>query len=254
MKEREFYRNRRVWLTGASSGIGKALVYRLHQLEAEIVITARREELLTQLQTDLGNKRVHVFAGDVTDLCSMKDVVSRIQNTLGPIDIAIPNAGTHVFTVPEDFNSTEYLGLMNINFGGMLHCIEAVLPTMLERGEGIIAPVASLAGYRGLPRAGAYGASKAAMINFLESIRFHLKPRGIGIVIVNPGFVKTPLTDKNDFRMPFLISAEDAAREICTGIMKQKREVAFPYLFSRLLKLGRMLPAPLYERIVNYCW
>ena len=125
---------------------------------------------------------------------------------------------------------------------------------MLERGRGVIAPVASLAGYRGLPRAGAYGASKAAMINFLDSIRFHLEPKGLKIVIINPGFVKTPLTDKNDFRMPFLVSAEESARYISKGIMKGKREVAFPYLFSRLLKVGRMLPAPLYERIVNLCW
>lgn len=254
MRQQDFYSGKRVWLTGATSGIGRALAYRLHELGAEVIVTARRETLLRDLQTELDQDRCHVFAGDVTDLDSMKRIAAEITATIGSIDIAIPNAGTHVFTVPEKFDSQEYLGLMNINFGGMLHCIEAVLPEMMKEGRGIIAPIASLAGYRGLPRAGAYGASKAAMIHFLESIRFHLQPLGIGIVIVNPGFVKTPLTDKNDFRMPFLVSAEYAAREICKGIMRGKREVAFPYLFSRILKLCRMLPAPLYERIINKCW
>lgn len=254
MKELDFYKDKRIWLTGASSGIGEALVWRLHALGAELIVTARRAEVLQRLVATLGGDRVHAFAGDVTDPLAMKDIVNKVERTLGPIDIAIPNAGSHIFTVPEQFNSAEYLGLMQLNFGGMLHCIEAVLPGMLERGRGVIAPVASLAGYRGLPRAGAYGASKAAMIHFLESIRFHLEPKGLKIIIINPGFVKTPLTDKNDFRMPFLVSAEESAIYISKGIMKGRREVAFPYLFSRLLKVGRMLPAPVYERIVNLCW
>lgn len=254
MKELDFYKNKRIWLTGASSGIGESLARRLHALGAELIVTARREEVLQQLVATMGGDHVHAYAGDVTDPLAMKNIVKEVERTLGPIDIAIPNAGSHIFTVPEEFNSAEYLGLMKLNFGGMLYCIEAVLPGMLERGRGVIAPVASLAGYRGLPRAGAYGASKAAMIHFLESIRFHLAPRGLKIIIVNPGFVKTPLTDKNDFRMPFLVSAEAAARYISKGIMSGKREVAFPYLFSRFLKVGRMLPAPLYERIVNLCW
>lgn len=254
MKELDFYKDKRIWLTGASSGIGEALVWRLHALGAELIVTARRAEVLQRLVATLDGDRVHAFAGDVTDPLAMKDIVNKVERTLGPIDIAIPNAGSHIFTVPEQFNSAEYLGLMQLNFGGMLHCIEAVLPGMLERGRGVIAPVASLAGYRGLPRAGAYGASKAAMIHFLESIRFHLEPKGLKIIIINPGFVKTPLTDKNDFRMPFLVSAEESAIYISKGIMKGRREVAFPYLFSRLLKVGRMLPAPVYERIVNLCW
>jgi short-subunit dehydrogenase len=184
----------------------------------------------------------------------MKKIATDIETAWGAIDLVIPNAGTHIFTVPEDFNSQEYMSLMQVNFGGMLHCIEAVLPSMLMRGKGTIAPIASLAGYRGLPRAAAYGASKAAMIHFLESIRFHLKPRGLTICIVNPGFVKTPLTDKNDFRMPFLVDAPHAARIICDGIERGKREIAFPFPFNWVLKIARMLPDPLYELLVNRCW
>lgn len=248
--------NKVVWLTGASSGIGEALAYELARRGARVVITARRREVLDGIVATITKSGGHAFAvaGDVQDLEQMKGIVAEVERTIGPIDLAIPNAGTHVFTIPENFNSAEYLSLMQLNFGGMLHCIEAVLPKMLERGAGRLAPVASLAGYRGLPRAAAYGASKAAMIHFLESIRFHLKSKGIVISIVNPGFVKTPLTDKNDFYMPFLIDAEKAARIICRGIEHGRREIAFPWPFSWILKLGRMLPDPVYERIVDRLW
>lgn len=249
-------RNKVVWLTGASSGIGEALVHELVKRGSKVAITARRSEVLDRLRNQVvgGSDTVQCFPGDVENLAQMKDVVGAIESSLGPIDLAIPNAGTHIFTTPENFNSEEYLGLMRLNFGGMLHCIEAVLPGMLARGRGYIAPVASLAGYRGLPRAAAYGASKSAMIHFLESIRFHLKPKGITISIVNPGFVKTPLTDKNDFRMPFLVDAPRAAQIICDGLEREKREIVFPFPFSWVLKVARMLPAPVYERLVNKCW
>jgi short-subunit dehydrogenase len=249
-------RNKVVWLTGASSGIGEALTRELVKRGAKVAITARRAEILESLRADVagGLDAIRCFPGDVEDLTQMKKIVDSIESTFGEIDLAIPNAGTHIFTVPESFNSEEYLALMRLNFGGMLHCIEAVLPRMLARGRGYIAPVASLAGYRGLPRAAAYGASKSAMIHFLESIRFHLRPKGITISIVNPGFVKTPLTEKNDFKMPFLVDAERAARIICGGIERRKREIAFPFPFSWVLKVARMLPAPVYERIVNQCW
>jgi short-subunit dehydrogenase len=245
-----------VWLTGASSGIGEALAYELAQRGAKVAITARRAERLDEIAGAIRAQggEVACYPGDVLNLQEMKKIATDIETAWGSIDLVIPNAGTHIFTVPEEFNSQEYMSLMQVNFGGMLHCIEAVVPSMLMRGKGVIAPIASLAGYRGLPRAAAYGASKAAMIHFLESIRFHLKPRGLTICIVNPGFVKTPLTDKNDFRMPFLVDAPHAARIICDGIERGKREIAFPFPFNWVLKIARMLPDPLYELLVNRCW
>jgi NAD(P)-dependent dehydrogenase (short-subunit alcohol dehydrogenase family) len=160
---------------------------------------------------------------DVTDLAAVKECAAGIEGTHGPIDIVIANAGTYVASGPhESFDSAEYESIMRLNYGGMIHTIESVLPAMLERKRGHIVGVSSLVGYRGLPRAAAYGASKAAAINFLESLRFHTAPRGVPVTIVNPGFVKTPLTDKNDFEMPFLVPAEEAARIICRGIEKQK--------------------------------
>ncbi|MFO0416283.1 MAG: SDR family NAD(P)-dependent oxidoreductase [Pseudomonadota bacterium] len=245
-----------VWLTGASSGIGEALAYELAKRGARVALTARRAEQLERIRKELmaSGAEVECFAGDVLDLAAMRDVANRIEERMGPIDVAIANAGTHIFTVPESFNSAEYMSIMNLNFGGTLHCVEAVLPRMLERGAGVIAPVASLAGYRGLPRAAAYGASKAAMINFFESVRFHVAPKGVWVSIINPGFVKTPLTDKNDFKMPFLIDAPRAASIILDGLERGKREIAFPFPFNWILKLAKMLPAPLYESIVNRCW
>ncbi len=245
-----------VWLTGASSGIGEALAYELARRGARVAVTARRKELLDEIvaKIKLSGGEAYSFPGDVLNLDEMKSLVDSIEKTIAPIELAIPNAGTHLFTKPEQFDSAEYLSIMQLNFGGVLHCLEAIIPRMLQRGGGHLAPVASLAGYRGLPRAAAYGASKSALIHFLESIRFHLKPKGITITIVNPGFVKTPLTDKNDFYMPFLISSEKAAKIICNGIERGKRTVAFPVPFSWLVGLGKFLPAPVYEKIVNQLW
>lgn len=249
-------KGRCVWLTGASSGIGEALAYELARRGARVAITARRKELLDDIVAKIAatNGEARSFPGDVLNLDEMKRVVDDIERSMGPIDLAIPNAGTHIFSKPEQFDSAEYLSIMQLNFGGVLHCLEAVIPRMLLRGRGYLAPVASLAGYRGLPRAAAYGASKSALIHFLESVRFHLQPKGISISIVNPGFVKTPLTDKNDFYMPFLISAERSAKIICDGIERGKRTIAFPFPLSWIVGLGKFLPAPVYERIVDQLW
>jgi short-subunit dehydrogenase len=250
------FEKRCVWLTGASSGIGESLALELARRGARLALTARRAEVLEVLASRIRESGgvAESFPGDVTNLEEMKGVVRRIESTLGPVDLAIPNAGTHVFTKPEEFNSQEYIDLMNINYGGMLRCIEAVLPGMLERRQGYLAPVASLAGTRGLPRAAAYGASKAAMNHFLESIRFHLRRHEIVVTVINPGFVKTPLTDKNDFKMPFLVTPEDSARIICDGLEWCKREIAYPWQMNLLVKFGRLLPAPIYERIVDRLW
>ena len=249
-------KNKIVWITGASSGIGEALAYECASRGAITVITARREAELARVCGVILNRGGAALAmpGDVEDLSALKRIASSIESRFGKIDLLIANAGTHIFTKPERFDSKEYLSLMNLNFGGILHSLEAVIPGMLARENGHIVGMASLAGYRGLPRAGAYGASKAAIIHFLESIRFHLSRRGIAVSVVTPGVVKTPLTDRNDFRMPFRISAERAANVICDGIERRAKEISFPKLFSLFLKLARIVPYPLYERVVARLW
>jgi len=243
----------RIWLTGASTGIGRALALELAARGAVCGLTARSEESLRALQVEIEGRggRAIVVAGDVTDATRMKAVAAELEQKLGGIDILIANAGTHIFSKPEQFDAEEYLGLMNLNYGGMLRCIEAVLPFMLQRGAGRIVGVSSLAGYRGVPRAAAYGASKSAVINFLESLRFHLARRKIGVTIVNPGFVRTPLTDKNDFHMPFLIEADRAAKIMCVGIARGKDEIAFPIPFSWIIKAMRIIPYPIYKMIMS---
>jgi short-subunit dehydrogenase len=247
---------KRIWLTGASQGIGRAVAVELAAQGAVCALTSRDEKSLSELCDQIKSRggKALGFPGDATDTDRMKAIAGEIEAQLGGIDILIANAGTHVFTKPEQFDTKEYLKLMDLNYGGILRCIEAVLPAMLQRGSGHIVGMASLAGYRGLPTAGAYGASKAAVNNFLESLRFHLKRHHIPVTVINPGFVRTPLTDKNNFRMPFLVEPERAARIICSGIARQKDEIVFPFPFSWAIKLMRLLPGWLYNAIIFMSW
>ncbi len=249
-------RGKRVWLTGASLGIGRALALELADRGATTVLTARNEQRLNELADEVRARggEVSVKAGDVTDLERMKAIGAEIADELGGLDVLIANAGTHLFTTPEAFDTAEYLGLMDVNYGGMLRCIEAVLPGMIERREGRIVGIASLAGFRGLPRAAAYSASKGAMIKFLESTRFHLADHDVGVTVVNPGFVRTPLTDKNDFHMPFLVEPDKAAQIICKGIERGRKSISFPFPFSTTIKFLRIVPYPIYDRIMTRVW
>jgi len=248
--------NKKIWITGASSGIGAALARELSQRGAHVALTARRPELLNSLAQDIktcGIKAL-VMPGDVTKLEEMKELAEQIDKELGGVDILIANAGKSLEPPTEDFDSEAYSSLMEINYGGVLHCMEAVLPKMLARASGTVVAVASLAGYRGLPRAAAYGASKAALIHFLEAARFRLERKGIKVFIVNPGFVDTPLTKKNDFHMPFLLRTEEAAKYICDGLQAEKIKINFPFLFSLLVEIARILPYPLYNAAVKQVW
>lgn len=249
-------KGKRIWLTGASLGIGRSLAHELLSRGANVVLTSRNEEALKLVADEvkcLGGM-VLIQPGDVTDLDRMKSIVSHVESDWGGIDILIANAGTHVPSDPVQFDTDEYLNLMDINYGGMLRCMEVVLPGMLKKKSGRIVGVASLAGLRGMPTAAAYSASKGAMINFLQSNRYHLRDHNIGITVVNPGFVRTPLTDKNDFHMPFLIEPEKAARIICNAVARGRSEVSFPIPFSWTIRLLRILPYPIYNWIMTRVW
>jgi len=226
------------------------------QRGATVGLTARSEESLNGLQEEIESAggTALVLAGDVTDHQAMLAIAREMRSRVGGIDILVANAGTHLFTKVEEFDVEEYMHLMNINYGGVLNCISAVIPGMLAEKRGHIVGVASLAGYRAVPRAAAYGASKSAVIHFLEGIRFHLADHGIPVTVVNPGFVRTPLTDKNDFHMPFLVEADHSARVICDGIEKQRKEITFPRPFNWVIKLMRILPMPIYATIMRRVW
>lgn len=247
---------KRIWLTGASSGIGRALTHELAARGAVLALTSRNSAELERLAQELSSKgaRATVVSGDVTNLAEMQRAGVAIVAALGGIDILIANAGVHSESWPERFDSAEYRRIMEVNYLGLLYCMHSALPDMQARRSGVIVGVASLAGYRGLPRAAAYGASKAAMIHFLESARFHLRRCGIRVVIVNPGFVRTPMTASNDFRMPFLMTPERAAQAICKGLIRERDVIKFPRLFAAFLELARILPYTVYDFMVEYLW
>ena len=204
----------RVWITGASMGIGEALARRLARDGAEVVASARSAERLEALAAEDGDGRIVAWPLDITDHAAVREAVARIEAERGPIDVAVLNAGTHRPVAAADFTAAGLRELMEINVMGTAACLEALMPRMIARGRGRIAVVASVAGYRGLPTSAYYGATKAALINLTESLKFDLDRAGVTIQLIDPGFVKTPLTDRNEFPMPFLISADVAADRI----------------------------------------
>lgn len=240
----------RVWITGASMGIGEALVRRLARPGTEVVASARSVERLAALARD-GGGQIIPCPLDITDHAAVQAAVARIEAERGPIDVAVLNAGTHQPVTAAEFTAAGLRQLLEINLLGTAACLEALLPRMIARGRGRIAVVASVAGYRGLPISAYYGASKAALINLTESLKFDLDQAGVTIQLIDPGFVKTPLTDRNEFPMPFLISAEAAAERIARGLAGSGFEIAFPTRFVMLLKLLRLLPYRLYFPLVG---
>lgn len=242
-----------VWITGASKGIGRALALEFARQGYRVAVSARNElELKTLCQeTEALMGKAFAFALDVTDKQACVNTFNRITETMGEVGQVVLNAGTHKPTPAHSFNADDIKSLLDLNVMGVCHCLEAVLPNMLDRQQGNIAVVASLAGYRGLPDSAGYGASKAALINLCEALKLDLAGSGVKLQVVNPGFVKTPLTDQNKFPMPFLISAEEAAGYIFKGIHKDKFEIRFPGFFASIMGLLRMLPYGLYFPLVR---
>ncbi|MGE0723281.1 MAG: SDR family NAD(P)-dependent oxidoreductase [Alphaproteobacteria bacterium] len=240
-----------VWITGASSGIGRALSIEMARAGWTVAASARGRDGLDRLTAD-GLGRIHAHPLDVTDPAACLQVVEAIEAAHGPIDVAVLNAGTHRPMGVADFDTDAFSALVDLNLLGTVRSLAPVMARMVGRGRGRIAIVASLAGYRGLPTAAAYGASKAALINMTEAMRPDLARAGVAIQLVNPGFVRTPLTDRNRFPMPFLMDAERAARQFRRGLEGRRFEIVFPRRFAWLLKLMRILPYGLYFRLVGW--
>lgn len=242
------WRNRRVWLIGASYGIGAAIARELLAAGATVALSARNRELLDEIAAGTG---ALVLPLDVTDSASVHAAAAGIRSAWGGFDLALIVAGTHVEMRAQDWNLARARQLFEVNLFGVLNCLDAILPALLRQGGGGVGIVASVAGYVGLPKALVYGPSKAALINLAESLYGDLHPRGIGVYLINPGFVDTPLTQKNDFKMPALISADAAAHATLSGIAAGRFEVHYPRRFTRWLKLLRVLPYPLQLRAVR---
>lgn len=234
--------HRTAWITGGGSGIGRELALQMATDGWQVVVSGRTREKLDEVCAAAPAGTVSALACDVTDL----DAVREAAKSIGKIDLAIFNAGVFEAFKAKQFDAETVMKTMNVNYAGAVHGIDAVLPAMRERGAGHIALVASVAGYRGLPLAAPYSASKSAMISLCESLKFDFDEIGIRISVITPGFVKTPLTDKNEFPMPFLVDVEDAARIIRKGLDAGKFEITFPKRLSYALKFMRCLPYALY--------
>ena len=242
-----------VWITGASSGIGRALALNLAKRGDTVAVSARSEEQLQGLANEASDLRgvIHPYPLDITDAEDCTRTVDQIRGRFGKIALAILNAGTHHPVEAEDFAAGDLAKLIGINLLGTGNCLDPLLKRMIEARAGHIAIVASVAGYRGLPTSIYYGASKAAQINLAEALKFDLDRLGIKLQLINPGFVKTPLTDKNDFPMPFLMEVDEAAECMANGLESSAFEITFPRRFAFLLKLFRLLPYRLYFPVVS---
>ena len=243
------WQGRRVWIVGASSGIGAALAADLDARGARLALSARSAGRLRDVAEGL--RDVMVLPLDVTDAGAFTPAMMQILDAWGGLDLVILNAGTYTPLRAWDLTTDTARQTVHTNLLGVMDGVAAVVPQMLRQQCGAIAIVGSVAGYRGLPKALAYGPSKAALINFAETLYLDLAPQGVSVFIINPGFVATPLTAQNDFDMPALISAEDAARRIVRGFAGGAFEIHFPQRFTRVMKLLRWLPDRLYFSLVS---
>jgi short-subunit dehydrogenase len=228
----------RIWVTGASAGIGAALARELADRGARVAVSARSADGLAAV----AGGRMVVVPVDVTDRAATVVAGQAVREALGGLDVAVLNAGTWSQFHVEPWNSQLFADHLQVNVMGAVHTMEAVVPQMLAEGRGRVVGVASVAGYRGLPGSEAYNAGKAALISLLESLRGSLAPRGIVVQTVNPGFVSTRMTDRNRFPMPFKIEADVAARTIADGIARDKAEIVFPLPMAVVMKLARLVP------------
>ncbi len=238
------------WVTGASSGIGAEVAKRLAASGWTVAVTARSAAELDALAaTDAG--RIVAFPADVTDRSAMAAAFAAIESRLGPVALAIFNAGVYLPVDGLKLDPEPFARSLSVNVMGTVNGLAPTLASMIARRSGQVALVSSVTGYGGLPTSSAYGATKAALINLAESLKFDLDRVGVAISVVNPGFVKTPATDKNPFPMPFLMPVEAAADRIVRGLARGRFEITFPRRFTWMLKALRLLPYPAYFWVVG---
>jgi NAD(P)-dependent dehydrogenase (short-subunit alcohol dehydrogenase family) len=238
-----------VWLVGASSGIGAACARQLHALGARVCVSARNAAALQALAD--AHPGLLALPCDATAPGALQQALQQLLAQHGRVDLVVYAAGHYQEQSATAFDLEQMLAHQQVNVQGALRCLDAVLPVLLRQGQGHISLVASVAGYRALPRALAYGPTKAALIHLAEGLYLDLAPRGLGVSVVNPGFVETPLTAGNRFRMPALMQPEQAAEAMLSGWAAGRFEIHFPRRFSGMLKLLRLLPYRLYFAVVR---
>lgn len=249
-----YWKNKVVLLTGASSGIGEALAYAIAERGAIIGLLARREELLKPIAEKIESNggKARVFASDVVEKEKLFDAAESLKKEFGKIDIMIANAGIGGNNEKtRNLDPEAVAKVINVNLLGAVNAVSAVLPQMLERKSGQLVAISSLAGFRGLPKSAAYSASKAGMTAFFESVRLDVQHKGVAVTIIQPGFIKTPLTSGRANKMPFIMELEDSIPHFLKAIEKEKKFSAFPWQLANFVRLGRIFPAWLYDRIAG---
>ncbi len=243
--------SRIAWVTGAGKGLGRSVVKSLLARGWTIAVSARNERDLLTLAEEAAGGAIISFPLDVTSEQAVVETAAAIEERIGPLDLVILNAGTHQPLNAREFAVEPFRTLVETNIMGVVHGLAAVLPRMIARRAGHIVVVSSVAGYRGLPTASAYGATKAALTNMCEALKPQLDREGVRITVVSPGFIRTPLTDKNPFKMPFLMEPDAAAERLVRGLDSGRFEITFPRRLTWLLKVLRCLPYALYFPLVR---
>lgn len=246
---------RSAWLTGAGTGIGESLALLLSELGVTVYISGRRVSVLEKVKAKAQEGgypgKIVPLPLDTTDVDAIESIFKNWDNQNLFPDLVVLNAGTHDPFPVEAFTAQRAKNLLDVNLQGTLNCLEPVLHRAIKANKGHIAVMASVAGYRGLPTAAIYGASKAALIHMCEAFKLDLTGTQVKLQVINPGFVKTPLTDKNDFEMPCLIEPDDAAQRILKGLCQDQFEITFPKRFTYILKLFKILPYRWYFALVG---
>lgn len=236
------WRGLRVWVIGASTGIGEATAAALHARGAQVLVSARNAASLEAfVKGHSGNAGAQAWPLDVTDTAGVKATAAAIL-AQGPLDLVLYCAGHYSEMRATEIDMADLKKHLAINYTGVLHVIDAVLPAMTARGTGHLSVISSVAGFRGLPKSLAYGPTKAALTNLAENLYLDLEPLGLGVSVIHPGFVQTPLTAQNDFTMPALITPAQAAQAMIAGWAKGDFDIHFPKRFTRVMKLLRLLP------------
>ena len=239
-----------IWITGASSWIGKALTIKFAEKGWIVAASARRENLLEDLNKF--NPNIYSFPLDVTEIENCKLIANKIIEKFGGIDICVFGTGMHDPKSEKRFNLNKIREIMEVNYFGTMNSINSIYEYFSEKKNGQISIISSVAGYRGLPAAGAYCASKAALTSYAESLNFDMKMKNVRVSLISPGFIKTPMTDQNDFPMPMIKTPEFAANEIFKGLTEKKSfEIHFPKAFTYFLKFLQILPSSIYFKLVS---
>lgn len=246
------FKNSVVLITGASSGIGFQLAKDLAMEGAQLAFLSRRIDLLISLAEEISNiTKVKYYKCDVTLKNEVSESVSQIKKDFGKIDIAILNSGVGYTSSAINYNSVEAEKTFNTNVLGAIYFIEQLLPDFISEKRGVIVGISSLGDGKGFPKSGFYSASKAALTIILESLRIEIKKFNIKVVTVKPGFIETPMTDKNKFKMPYLMSVEEGSKIILNGLKKDKRIIEFPWQTTIGAKILRMMPTKWFEVIAS---